>query len=156
MGAYRAVRHPVYGGYFLTYVGYVLTYPTLTGTLLGLSAFCGPVLGVVLLVVGVTFFGAASSNIWAITQTLAGPRAAGRWSGFQNFFGNLAGVVVPALTGYVLDRTGHFYWAFATLTGVALIGTISWIFLVGPIGEVDWGQPLATPSIPAEPRRLPI
>jgi len=28
VGAYRAVRHPIYGGYLLTYVGYVLSYPT--------------------------------------------------------------------------------------------------------------------------------
>ena len=127
----------------------------LTGILLGLSAFCGPRLGIGLLFVGVTFYGVTSSNLWAITQTLAGPRAAGRWAGFQNFFGNLSGVVVPALTGFLVDRTGHFYWAFAALSAVALIGTTSWLFLVGPIEQVDWGQPLATP-IPAEPDRLPI
>jgi len=43
----------------------------------------------------------SASNIWAITQTLAGPYAAGRWTGLQNFVGNLAGVVAPALTGFV-------------------------------------------------------
>jgi len=126
----------------------------LTGILLGISVFCGPRLGVALLLIGVTFYGATSSNIWAITQTLAGPRAAGRWAGFQNFFGNLAGVVVPALTGFVLDRTGHFYWAFVTLTFISLTGASSWIFLVGRIEPVDWSQHLAAPST-AEPDQLP-
>jgi len=36
---------------------------------------------------------------------LAGPRQPGRWTGIQNFFGNLAGAVVPAVTGFLLDRT---------------------------------------------------
>jgi MFS family permease len=114
----------------------------LAGTFLGLSAVSGPVLCVVTLMLGVIFFDVGASNIWAITQTLAGPQAAGRWTGFQNSFGNLSGVVVPALTGLVLDRTGHFYWAFAILTAVALTGTTSWIFLVGPVEQVVWHKKL--------------
>jgi MFS family permease len=108
------------------------------GIFVGLSVVSGPLYCVVALILGVVFFAVCASNIWAITQTLAGPQAAGRWTGFQNFVGNLAGVVAPALTGLVLDRTGHFYWAFAILTAVALTGTASWVFLVGPVEQVIW------------------
>jgi MFS transporter, ACS family, D-galactonate transporter len=114
----------------------------LAGTFLGLSAVSGPTGCLVLLVAGVIFFGVGSSNIWAITQTLAGPSAAGRWTGFQNFVGNQAGIVGPALTGLVLDRTGHLYWAFAIMTAVALTGTASWVFLVGPVEQVVWHKKL--------------
>ena len=110
----------------------------LAGTFLGLSALSRPVLCVAMLMLSVISFGAAASNLWAITQTLAGPQAAGRWTGFQNFVGNLAGVAAPAITGFVLDRTGHFYWAFAILTAVALTGTTSWVFLIGPVEQVVW------------------
>lgn len=110
----------------------------LAGTFLGLSAVSGPVICVAMLLLGMIFFGAAASNLWAITQTLAGPQAAGRWTGLQNFVGNLAGVVAPAITGFVLDRTGHFYWAFAIVTGVALTGSMFWVFLVGPVEQVVW------------------
>ena len=110
----------------------------LAGISLGLAAISGPVLCVVMLFLGVIFFGASASNLWAITQTLAGPQAAGRWTGFQNFVGNLAGIVAPAVTGLVLDRTGQFYWAFAILTAVAILGTLSWFFLVGPVEQVVW------------------
>jgi ACS family D-galactonate transporter-like MFS transporter len=110
----------------------------LAGVFVGLAAVSGPRYCVAALVLGVVFFGVSASNMWAITQTLAGPQAAGRWTGFQNFVGNLAGVVAPALTGFVLDRTGHFYWAFAILTAVALTGTASWVFLVGAIEQVAW------------------
>jgi MFS transporter, ACS family, D-galactonate transporter len=54
------------------------------------------------------FLGIGVSNGWAITQTLAGPLAAGRWTGVQNSIGNLAGWVAPALTGFLVDRTGRF------------------------------------------------
>jgi ACS family D-galactonate transporter-like MFS transporter len=110
----------------------------LAGTFLGLAAATGPRTCLVMLVLGVVSFGVTSSNVWAITQTLAGPQAAGRWTGFQNFIGNLAGVVAPALTGFVAGRTGHFYRAFAILLAVTIMGTLSWVYLVGPVEQVAW------------------
>ena len=110
-----------------------------SGIFVGLAAIGETSWCIVAVTLGVIFFGIAASNLWAITQTLAGPQAAGRWTGFQNFIGNLAGVTAPALTGFVLDRTGHFYWAFAVTTVVALSGTACWLFLVGPVEQVAWG-----------------
>lgn len=81
----------------------------LSAMCLGLSLVGGSRFAVAMIVLGIAFFGVSSSNIWAITQTLAGPRAAGRWTGFQNFVGNMAGIIGPSLTGFVLDRSGHFY-----------------------------------------------
>jgi len=113
-----------------------------SGLLLGLSAVSGPAFCVFLIIAGMIFWGASSSNLWAITQTLAGPQAAGRWTGFQNFVGNFAGMVGPALTGYVLQWTGQFYWAFAIMTAVALAGAASWIFLIGRVEQVRWSSQL--------------
>jgi MFS transporter, ACS family, D-galactonate transporter len=83
-------------------------------------------------------FGLCTSNLWAITQTLAGPHAAGKWTGVQNFVGNLAGIAAPAVTGFVVQRTGHFFWAFAITAGVLLAGAFSWVFVIGPIEQVRW------------------
>lgn len=118
-----------------------------SGIFIGLAVVSGPLYCVVALMLGVIFFGVSSSNLWAITQTLAGPSAAGRWTGFQNCVGNLAGVVAPALTGFVLDRTGQFYWAFIIMTAVALTGTMSWIFLVGPVQQVTWHRKFSAPAV---------
>lgn len=112
----------------------------ISGILVGLCAISGPSMCIGLLLAGMAFFGASSSNVWAISQRLAGPQAAGRWVGFQNGFGNLSGVVAPVVTGFALGRTGNFFWAFAILTTVALIGAASWIFLVGPVEQVAWGK----------------
>ena len=84
------------------------------------------------------FLGMTTSNLWAITQTLAGPKLAGRWCGVQNFMGNLAGGIGPTLTGFLVDRTGRYQWPFFVAAGVAWMGALSWAFLVGPVEQVDW------------------
>jgi MFS transporter, ACS family, D-galactonate transporter len=116
----------------------------LSGVFLGIAAVSGTAVCAAALVFGVMSFAVASSNLWAITQTLAGPAAAGRWAGMQNFMGNLAGVVAPALTGWILGRTGQFYWAFVIMVGVVLIGVASWVFVVGRVEPVIWHRKTAT------------
>ena len=97
-----------------------------------------PNLAMALLTLACLFFGIYTSNLWAITQTLAGPAAAGKWTSFQNGFGNLAGVVAPLLTGFVVDRTGEFYLAFVVAAGFALAGAGMFVFGVGPIERVNF------------------
>jgi sugar phosphate permease len=118
--------------------GFIVTGNLVTGTFL-IAAVVAPrdVAVGLLMLVGVGF-GMASANVWAITQTLAGPRAAGRWAGSQNFIGNLSGAVAPALTGVFVDRTGHFLWPFLITGAVAWSGAAVWTFLLGPIEPVVW------------------
>jgi MFS family permease len=108
------------------------------GTFLALSGIAPDGLLVPTLALAGAFMGMSSCNIWAMTQTLAGREVVGRWTGVQNFLGNFAGIVAPILTGFLLDRTGHFYWAFFITTAVVWLGAISWVFIVGPIEPVDW------------------
>jgi MFS family permease len=89
-----------------------------------------------LLIVACVFIGAWSSNMWAITQTLAGPRAAGKWCAIQNGVGNLAGVAAPWLTGWLVGQTGQFYLAFVAAAVVALAGSAIFIFGIGPVKQV--------------------
>jgi nitrate/nitrite transporter NarK len=81
--------------------------------------------------------------VWAITQTLAGPLAAGKWTGVQNAIGNLGGVVSPMLTGWIVAETGSFVLAFAAASLVLLCGAASYLSLVGEIRTLVWRkQPL--------------
>src|SRR5215471_8964041 len=89
-------------------------------------------------------FGMYTSNLFAITQALAGPHAAGKWTSFQNGFGNLAGVLAPWLTGRVVDETGHFYVAFLVAAGFALLGAFNFVFGVGPVRELQWRKRAVT------------
>ena len=109
-----------------------------SGVLLGACVIASSAVAIVLLLLAGAAFGLATSNLWAITQTLAGSQAAGRWTGVQNVFGSLAGILAPAITGFVVDRTGEFFWAFVILAGVAIVGAVSWVFIVGPVEPVEW------------------
>jgi MFS transporter, ACS family, D-galactonate transporter len=96
------------------------------------------------------FIGLAGGTCWTVTQTLAGLRLAGRWAGVQNFVGNFAGAVAPMLTGYILGRTGQFYWPFVIAAAVSWIGALSWVIGVGPIEPVDWEKKLNRPEFSTE------
>ena len=108
------------------------------GLLLLGCALAGPTVSVILLLLAFAAGGMCGSNIWAITQTLAGPRMAGRWTGLQNFLGNLAGVIAPAVTGFLIDYTGRFFVAFVIMAVVALLAALSYIFAIGPVKEIAW------------------
>jgi len=75
-------------------------------------------------------FGIYASNLFSLTQTLAGPEAAGRWTGLQNACGNLAGIVSPVLTGWIVTRTGKFEIAFVAAGTACLLGACSFGFLI--------------------------
>lgn len=83
-------------------------------------------------------FGSYTSNHWAITQTLAGPFMAGRWTSIQNGIGSLSGVVAPWLAGFIVQMSGSSKIAFVISAGIALAGAAFWGTLVGPVEEVCW------------------
>ena len=105
-----------------------------------------PHLAVAVLSLASMGYGVYTSSHWAATQTIAGPAAAGRWTGLQNFTGNLAGVVAPIVTGAVVQATGHYFWAFAATSAVVLTGSLALAFGLGPVEPVAW----ALPSVPTD------
>ena len=84
--------------------------------------------------------GMCAPNLWTMTQILAGPQTAGRWAGLENFCGNIAGIVAPILAGFILERTGQFFWAFAITSAVTLAGAASYFFLVAQVVPVRWAD----------------
>jgi MFS family permease len=94
----------------------------------------------VLLTVAYMALGITVSNLWAITQTLAGPKAAGKWAGAQNCLGAVAGIIAPIVSGFIVQQTGNFSFAFLVMAILALVGAASYVFLVGSITPIDWTQ----------------
>ena len=118
---------------------------TFAGTGLVLSTIILPVcvvkdeaLAVALLMLACVSFGLYTSNVFAITQTLAGPRAAGKWTGLQNGVANLAGVAAPWLTGWVVQETGQFYLAFVLAAAIVLASAAMFVFGVRRIEQVEF------------------
>ena len=83
--------------------------------------------------------GAAGCGVFLFAQTIAGPRAVGRWSALQNGFGNFAGLIAPALTGFLIDRTGHFFAAFALVAMISAAGGLLWLFAVR-LAPAEWSR----------------
>ncbi|HEY1709708.1 MAG TPA: MFS transporter [Rhizomicrobium sp.] len=98
----------------------------------------GPVVSMAALLVAGACLGACGSSFWAITQTLAGPRAAARWVGVQNGVANFAGIVAPLITGVIADRTGSFTGAFFFAAAVAVIGAAGWGLVIRRVEPVRW------------------
>lgn len=74
--------------------------------------------------------GPCSTNVYAIAQIFAGPRAAGSYVGIQNAFGNVAGIVGPIVTGLIVDSTGSFLNAFYVAAAVCGAGALCWAAIV--------------------------
>jgi MFS transporter, ACS family, D-galactonate transporter len=93
---------------------------------------------IVFLLLAAVAIGGGASNVWAITQRLAGVRAVGRWCGLQLFVANLSGIAAPALSGFLVDRTGHFHAAFLVMAAISALGVLAWLYVIGPIEPVAW------------------
>ena len=82
--------------------------------------------------------GITTSNLWAISQRLAGPVAAGTWTGVQNSIGNLGGVLAPLVTGAIVKETHSFYLAFVAAAGMLLLSALAFGLIVQKVEPVVW------------------
>lgn len=97
--------------------------------------------------------GCSYPGLFAIPQIIAGPSATGRWVGIQNAAGNAAGLIAPALTGLLVERTGRFDLAFMLAAAVNVLGLIGWVFMLPKIVPLRWsGRAAAAPQAPTPSR----
>lgn len=115
--------------------------------IVGQLATAGAILGVAMatsvasLAVWLVVFGVGaglvSTNLFAVAQVFAGPRAAGSWMGLQNSVGNLSGIIGPILTGLIVDRLGSYDLAFYITAAIVAFGAFCWWKLVPQIRPLD-------------------
>jgi MFS transporter, ACS family, D-galactonate transporter len=92
----------------------------------------------VLLLLGCLSFGLFSGNHWALAQSLAGPYAAGKWTGLVNGLGNIPGILAPWFTGWVVRETGQFYYAFVVCAILAVFGAFCYYVVIDRKEPVVW------------------
>lgn len=82
---------------------------------------------------------AASPSIWAIPGDIApNVNLVGTIGGIQNTISNIAGIISPIITGYIVYTTGDFH-ASLILSGVlSCIGAISYVFVVGKLEPIKF------------------
>lgn len=107
----------------------MVTIGLLTGLLLIPAEHAASAAATVWLIIGASFVGLATGNLIVILQCCAPPEEVGLWTGFENLFGNIAGVLAPLLTGILISRTGSYSPGF-DLAVFVLLGGIAFYWLV--------------------------
>lgn len=76
--------------------------------------------------------GFSTPSLWVALVEATPKRYTGTMGGIQNFGGNLAGIVVAILTGYILEITKSFFFALMAGSAAALFGALSAWLLIKP------------------------
>jgi ACS family D-galactonate transporter-like MFS transporter len=115
--------------------------PILTGLLLASTIVIANFVDsdqVVIAVMSLAFFGQGMVNLgWTLITDVAPKRLIGLTGGVFNLFANLAGIVTPIVIGVIVGKTGSFFFALAYIAVVAIIGALSYIFIVGEVKPVE-------------------
>jgi ACS family D-galactonate transporter-like MFS transporter len=90
----------------------------------------------VIFYMSLAFFGNGLASItWIFVSLLAPKNLIGLTGGTFNFIGNLAGIVTPVVIGYLV-KGGDFSPALLFIGSLAIVGALSYIFLVGKIERI--------------------
>jgi len=96
----------------------------LAGVVSGITAV------VALMAVTVFFMYLTASTYWAIILDTVAESRVGGVSGFVHLIANLAGIVAPAVTGYLVEISGSFTSAFVLTGAIAVVGALGVALLV--------------------------
>ena len=85
----------------------------------------------VIAVMSIAFFGQGMSNLgWTLISELAPAKLAGLTGGLFNLCTNLAGIITPIVIGVTVGRTGSFYLGLVYVGAMAMLGVLSYVFVV--------------------------
>jgi ACS family D-galactonate transporter-like MFS transporter len=111
---------------------------------------------IVILIMSFAFFaqGVASAS-WSLIGDIAPKSMIGITGGAVNFAGNLSGIVTPIAIGFILRATGSFAWALGLISVFAVIGALSYTFLLGEVKRIEIDEPPApSAGLRKEPEEL--
>lgn len=122
----------------------------LTATIVFVNFFENqPIIAIAIL--SLAFFGNNVANLgWVVFTDVIPRNYIGTMGGFLNLFGNLSGISTPIIFGMILQRTHNFHYAMWYVSIVAMLGILSYIFLVGKI-EMIVPPKKAEPELDAYP-----
>jgi len=88
----------------------------------------------VIAVLSLAFFAQGMAALgWTVISDIAPSNMMGLTGGIFNLAANLAGIVTPLVIGVIIGRTGSFFWALGYIAVVAVIGALSYIFILGDV-----------------------
>lgn len=73
---------------------------------------------------------------WAVISEIAPKELIGVTGGIFNLAANLGGIITPIVIGEIVAVTSSFYYALAFIGTIALLGALSYVFLLGDIERI--------------------
>ena len=92
---------------------------------------------VVIAILSLAFFAQGMAALgWTLVSDIAPEGMLGVTGGVFNLAANLAGIVTPIVIGGIVAATGSFFYALAFIGCVALMGALSYIFILGNVERI--------------------
>jgi ACS family D-galactonate transporter-like MFS transporter len=92
----------------------------------------------VIVIMSVAFFGQGMVGLgWAVITDIAPKSAMGLAGGVFNLATNMAGILTPLAIGFIVKETGSFVWALTLIAAMALLGAVSYVFILGDVKRVE-------------------
>ena len=92
----------------------------------------------VIAILSVAFFGQGMVGLgWTVISDIAPRPLMGVTGGLFNFAAKSTGITTPLAIGFILSATGSFQWALAFVGATAMLGALSYIFLLGDIRRIE-------------------
>jgi len=111
----------------------IVTVAFLTGLLLIPAARVNSANTAMFLVMGGCLVGLSNANLLVILQSCAPHDEVGLWTGVYNFVGNIAGILSPLITGFLIAGTGSYTPPFVLAAGLIAVGPLAFWFIVGEL-----------------------
>lgn len=111
----------------------IVTVAFLTGLLLIPAARVQSANMAMVLVVGASLVGLSTGNLIVILQSCAPPEEVGLWTGYENFAGNIGGILAPMATGFLISATGSYFPGFLLAALTLVTGLLAYWFIVGDL-----------------------
>ncbi|HEV2352429.1 MAG TPA: MFS transporter [Terriglobia bacterium] len=112
---------------------WIITVAFLTSLLLIPAALTPNATSAIYLIAGASLVGLATANLIVILQCCAPENEVGIWTGFENFAGNVGGILAPVLTGILIKKTGSYLPGFALGPLILITGLLAYWFVVGEL-----------------------
>lgn len=91
----------------------------------------------VIAIMSVAFFAQGMAALgWTLVSDIAPDGLLGVTGGIFNLAANLAGIITPLAIGFIVTATGSFVGALVFIGVIALVGALSYIFVVGDIKRI--------------------
>ena len=86
---------------------------------------------------------AAAPVGWSLPSLLVPDSSTGKVGGIVNFSNQLSAIAAPIITGYTVQATHGYGWAFGIAGGYLCVGILAYVFLLGRIEPLQQSAPLA-------------